>query len=81
MLTKFDLVNTDGLKGLSYDGDVIPFDKITDELAEVLIGKTHVLKRKDDGYAAKTLALAQEAASAPEAEVQEAPAKAGRSRS
>jgi len=55
MLTKFDLVNTDGLKGLSYDGDFVPFDKITDELAEQLEGKTHVLKRKSPAAAAKAM--------------------------
>lgn len=48
MLSNYDLVNTEGLKGLSYDGDFIPFDKITDELAEKLEGKTHVLKRKTE---------------------------------
>lgn len=80
MLTKFDLVNTDGLKGLSYDGDFISFDKITDELAEQLVGKTHVLKRKDDGQATKGIALAQDVSSAPEAEAQEAPTAGRRSR-
>jgi hypothetical protein len=46
MLTNFDLVNTDGLKGLNFNGDYIPFDKIDDAMAEKLEGKTHVLKRK-----------------------------------
>jgi hypothetical protein len=55
-LTKFDLVNTDGLKGLNYRGDNIPFDQITDELAEELEGKTHVLKRKSPKAAAKAQA-------------------------
>ena len=54
-LTKFDLINTDGLKGLNYKGDFIPFDKITDELAEELVGKTHVLKRKSAAATAKAL--------------------------
>ena len=59
MLTKFDLVNTDGLKGLNYKGDNIPFDKITDELAEELEGKTHVLKRKSTVAVAKALKAAE----------------------
>ena len=75
MLTKFDLVNTEGLKGLSYDGDFIPFDKITDELAEVLEGKTHVLKRKGN----VTPALAIVVATA-EVAAEEAPAAGRRSR-
>ena len=74
-LKKFDLVNTDGLKGLSYEGDFIPFDKITDELAEVLEGKTHVLKRKAEDSAAPAVMVATA-----EPAAEEAPAKAGRSR-
>ncbi|UOQ96621.1 hypothetical protein MUN81_15400 [Hymenobacter sp. 5317J-9] len=61
-LKKFDLVNTEGLKGLNYKGDFIPFEKITDELAEQLEGKTHVLKRKTTAQVQK--ALAAEAAEA-----------------
>lgn len=45
MLTKFRLLHTEGLKGLHYRGDFIPFDKIDDTLAEELVGKTHVLER------------------------------------
>lgn len=45
MLTKFKLVNTEGLSGLMYQGRLIPFDKIDDTRAEQLIGKTHVLER------------------------------------
>ena len=59
MLTKFDLVNTDGLKGLSYKGDFVPFDKIDDKLAEELEGKTHVLKRKTPKAAAAAAQLAE----------------------
>ena len=55
-LKKFDLVNTEGLKGLNYKGDVIPFDKITDELAEELEVKTHVLKRKTTAQVQKAIA-------------------------
>ena len=44
-LTKFKLVNHEGLTGLNYKGCTIPFDKIDDKLAEELIGKTHVLER------------------------------------
>ena len=75
MLTKFDLVNTDGLKGLSYDGDFVPFDKITDELAEQLEGKTHVLKRKVGAVPAPA-----EAVATAEPAAEEAPASARRSR-
>lgn len=52
MLTKFELVNTNGLKGLNYKGDFIPFDKIDDKLAEELEGKTHVLQRKAEATTA-----------------------------
>ncbi|MGI4871236.1 MAG: hypothetical protein ACRYFX_08670 [Janthinobacterium lividum] len=45
MLTKFKLVNTEGLKGLYYKGRLVPFDKIDDTLAQELVGKTHVLER------------------------------------
>ena len=55
-LTKFDLVNTNGLKGLSYKGDFIPFDKIDDQLAEELEGKTHVLKKRTAAATSKALA-------------------------
>ncbi|WP_210521910.1 hypothetical protein [Hymenobacter terricola] len=62
-LTKFDLVNTGGLKGLNYKGDNIPFDKITDALAEELEGKTHVLKRKAEAPVT-TVAIAEPATEA-----------------
>ncbi|MBF9239468.1 hypothetical protein I2I05_18895 [Hymenobacter sp. BT683] len=58
-LKKFDLVNTEGLKGLQYKGDFIPFDKITDEMAEELVDKTHVLKRKTPAAAQRALAAAE----------------------
>lgn len=45
MLKNFKLVNTEGLKGLMYQGRLIPFDSIDDTRAEQLIGKTHVLER------------------------------------
>ena len=61
-LTKYDLVNTKGLKGLQFEGDFIPFDKIDYALAERLEGKTHVLKRKTP-RAAAAAARALEAAS------------------
>ena len=44
-LNNFNLVRTEGLKGLMLKGRLIPFDKIDDTLAETLIGKTHVLER------------------------------------
>ncbi len=44
-LTKFKLVNTEGLKGLFFDGDFIAFDRIDDTRAELLISRTHVLER------------------------------------
>lgn len=46
MLNRFNLIRTEGLKGLMVKGRFIPFDKIDDTLAEQLIGKTHVLERK-----------------------------------
>lgn len=60
-LTKYDLVNTDGLRGLHFQGDVIPFDRIDDALAEKLEGKTHVLKKKSPAATAKALAAGQAA--------------------
>ncbi|MDO7851569.1 hypothetical protein [Hymenobacter convexus] len=60
-LTKYELVNTNGLKGLNYKGDNIAFDKITDDLADELVGKTHVLKARSPKAAAKALAAAEEA--------------------
>ena len=52
-LTKFKLVNTDGLSGLYYKGRLVPFDKIDDALAEELAGKTHVLERVGEVPAAE----------------------------
>jgi hypothetical protein len=46
MLTKFNLIRTEGLKGLMVKGRFIPFERIDDTLAETLMGKTHVLERK-----------------------------------
>ena len=56
MLTKYELVNTKGLKGVYFDGRMIPFDKIDDELAEQLEGKTHVLKKRTGAAATKAQA-------------------------
>lgn len=61
-LTKFDLVNTEGLKGLHYKGDFLAFDQITDELAEELMGKTHVLQRREEAPGRKASAAEAEAA-------------------
>ena len=47
LLTKYELVNTKGLRGLDYQGRFIPFDKIDDKMADELVGKTHVLKLKE----------------------------------
>jgi hypothetical protein len=63
-LTKFKLVGHEKLKGLNYKGNVIPFDKIDDTLAEELFGKTHVLERVGEAPATVLvqLALAESAA-------------------
>jgi hypothetical protein len=66
-LTKFKLVNTEGLSGLNYKGRTIPFDKLTDQQAEELLTKTHVLERLPGTEPATTpvvLALAEPAAEA-----------------
>lgn len=42
-LTKFKLVGT--TKAVFFQGDTIPVEKIDDDLAEKLFGKTHVLER------------------------------------
>jgi hypothetical protein len=55
-LTKFKLVGHEKLKGLNYKGNVIPFDKIDDTMAEELFGKTHVLERLTEKQAAKQIA-------------------------
>jgi len=44
-LTKFKLVNHEGMSGLHFKGRTIAFEKIDDTMAEELIGKTHVLER------------------------------------
>jgi nitrous oxidase accessory protein NosD len=62
LLTRFRFVNTNGLKGLNYKGDFIPFDKIDDKLAEELITKTHVLERLPSTEPAPQLALEAPAA-------------------
>lgn len=65
MLTKFNLIRTEGLKGLMVKGRFIPFERIDDTLAETLIGKTHVLERKPEtepATAPVVLALAEPAA-------------------
>lgn len=66
-LNNFNLVHTEGLKGLMLKGRLIPFDKIDDTLAETLIGKTHVLERKpgtEPATAPVVLALAEPTAEA-----------------
>jgi hypothetical protein len=58
MLHKYELVNHKGLKGVSFDGREILFADLTDEIAEQLEGKTHVLKKKTPAAAARALAVA-----------------------
>jgi len=58
LLTKFKLVNTEGLTGLHYKGKTISLDKIDDKLAEELVGKTHVLERLSEKQSAKLMAIA-----------------------
>lgn len=76
-LTKFRLVNTDGLSGVHYKGRTIPFERIDDKLAEELIDKTHVLERiepeAEPATAPVALALTEPAAEQPAA-LPEAPA-------
>jgi hypothetical protein len=70
-LTKFKLVNHEGMSGLHYKGRTIPFERLDDKMAEELINKTHVLERLPDtepATAPVVLALAEPAAEAPEAE-------------
>lgn len=57
-LTKFKLVGHEKLKGLNYKGDFLAFDRIDDELAEKLFGKTHVLERVGEAPATAPVALA-----------------------
>ena len=69
-LTKFKLLDTKGLKGLTYQGDFLPFEQLDDTLAEQLIGKTHVLQRIEEptpAVAVAQLAPAREATTAQEA--------------
>jgi hypothetical protein len=76
-LNRFKLVNTSGLKGLNYKGDFIPFEAIDDQLAEQLMGKTHVLERlAPEGTAVAPVAIAETAEAT--AETEEAPAPTGR---
>jgi hypothetical protein len=58
-LPKFKLVNIQGLKGLSINGDYTPFERIDDELAEKLLGKTHVFERVAEAPMAATVAVAE----------------------
>ena len=74
MLSQYDLVNTKGLRGLDYQGRFIPFDKIDDKLADELVGKTHVLKRKEGQQTAATAVATTESA-AEEAPESAAPAR------
>ena len=71
-LTKFKLVNTKGLKGITYKGDFLPFEQLDDTLAEQLIGKTHVLERIEEPTPA--VAVAQLAPASEPAPAEEAPA-------
>ena len=59
MLTKYELVNTKGLKGVYFEGRTIPLDRITDELAERMEGKTHILKKKSAAATARAIAAAE----------------------
>jgi hypothetical protein len=77
MLKNFNLVNTEGLKGLFHKGRLIPFDKIDDTMAEQLIGKTHVLERVETSVPGPQAQLP--ATTEPAAAEAEAPA-AGRKR-
>lgn len=45
-LTKYELANTDGLKGVDFEGTFYALDKIDDDVAARLYGKTHVLVKK-----------------------------------
>ena len=74
-LTKFKLVNHEGMTGLNYKGRTIPFDRLTDQQAEELLTKTHVLERlpgTEPATAPVVLALAEPAAE------EEAPATTSR---
>jgi hypothetical protein len=69
-LTKFKLVNHEGMTGVNFNGRTIPLERIDDTLAEKLIGKTHVLERLAEPATTPVVsALAEPAAEA------EAPAK------
>ena len=57
-LHKYDLVNTNGLKGLHFEGRDILFSEIDDGLAAKLDGKTHVLKKKTPAAATRALTAA-----------------------
>jgi hypothetical protein len=59
-LTKYDLVNTKGLKGISFEGDYIPLEEITNEIADRLEGKTHILKKKSTAAANRATAALTE---------------------
>ncbi|MDB5270241.1 MAG: hypothetical protein JWP58_3281 [Hymenobacter sp.] len=78
-LTRYKLVNTEGLKGLFYKGDTIPFDKIDDTLADELVGKTHVLERIAPATTAPDVVPTLPAAEAEAESAEEvAPATSGR---
>lgn len=64
-LKNFKLVHTDGLQGITFQGDFIPFDKIDDTRAELLVGKTHVLERVTDAPATVPAQLALAEATEP----------------
>lgn len=64
-LTKFKLVNHEGMTGVNFNGRTIPLERIDDTLAEKLYGKTHVLERlPEPATTPVVLALAEPAAEA-----------------
>jgi hypothetical protein len=67
-LTKYKLVNHEGMTGVNFNGRTIPLERIDDTLAEKLYGKTHVLERlpeAEPATASVVLALAEPEAEAP----------------
>lgn len=51
-LSNYDLANTDGLKGVDFEGTFYALDKIDDTVAARLFGKTHILVEKGAAPAA-----------------------------
>ncbi|WP_375418133.1 hypothetical protein [uncultured Hymenobacter sp.] len=58
-LSKYELVNTSGLSGINFNGDFVKLADITDEMAEQLVGKTHILKAKTPAAVAKAQAASE----------------------